>query len=50
MKEGDVVQLKSGGPLMTISSVNNNASCSCIWFTDSVSTRETFPTITLEKK
>lgn len=32
-KAGDVVRLKSGSSLMTISMVNKNmATCSCVWF------------------
>jgi uncharacterized protein YodC (DUF2158 family) len=30
---GDVVILKSGGPLMTIGSISGNE-CYCIWFTN----------------
>lgn len=32
---GDTVQLKSGGPIMTIHKVNTNAPVvSCVWFHD----------------
>ena len=31
-KDGDVVQLKSGGPLMTIEKVNEKNSYFCVWF------------------
>jgi len=33
LKEGDQVKLKSGGPTMTIDSIDENASrASCAWF------------------
>lgn len=33
LKEGDEVQLKSGGPVMTIDSIDESASrASCVWF------------------
>lgn len=31
-KVGDVVQLCSGGPKMTVESVNENGTVSCVWF------------------
>ena len=33
MKAGDIVELKSGGPVMTVSSVSGN-SVNCIWFVE----------------
>ena len=30
-KPGDVVQLKSGGPKMTVESINEDGSCDCVW-------------------
>lgn len=33
-KMGDVVQLKSGGPVMTIEHVNEHGHCTCIWFSE----------------
>ena len=29
---GDLVQLKSGGPVMTISHVSESGHCTCVWF------------------
>ncbi|MCZ7930926.1 DUF2158 domain-containing protein [Agrobacterium leguminum] len=29
---GDVVQLKSGGPLMTINHLNSTGNYTCVWF------------------
>lgn len=34
-KEGDVVQLKSGGQFMTVEELDGNDACNCIWFEDS---------------
>jgi uncharacterized protein YodC (DUF2158 family) len=34
-KRGDTVQLKSGGPVMTISTKLNDGSFQCDWFDDS---------------
>ena len=33
MKDGDIVQLKSGGPAMTISGKGLGDTWHCIWFT-----------------
>lgn len=46
---GDVVQLKSGGPLMTISWVENG-SAYCEWFDDKKNTGASFPITSLTKK
>jgi uncharacterized protein YodC (DUF2158 family) len=35
LKVGDVVQLKSGGPAMTVNSISpNGAAIECVWFDD----------------
>ncbi|WP_199728308.1 YodC family protein [Achromobacter sp. K91] len=48
-QQGDVVQLKSGGPLMTVTSISGN-DVSCTWFDEKnkVNTRS-FPAAILEK-
>jgi uncharacterized protein YodC (DUF2158 family) len=33
-KVGDLVQLKSGGPVMTIKEINGLDSILCVWFMD----------------
>jgi len=44
---GNLVRLKSGGPLMTVAAVNGDQ-ISCIWFgSDSTPHRETFPEVLL---
>lgn len=46
---GDVVQLKSGGPLMTVEEIEGSASLYCIWFdkTDQKSGRFNPATLTV---
>lgn len=51
---GNVVQLKSGGPLMTVSAVNmpmlqenEGVELTCDWFTNGRHAREVFPTAAL---
>lgn len=34
-KVGDVVQLKSGGPLMTVSYLSDKGKFTCYWFNES---------------
>ena len=54
---GDLVQLKSGGPVMTVEQVSEvmtgGQGVWCIWFEKvgnrQVAQRETFPPVTLEK-
>ena len=46
-KPGDVVQLKSGGPAMTVSKVEGDI-CHCAWFTGAEVKRSSFKTETLE--
>ena len=31
-KPGDVVQLKSGGPIMTVDGIGGSGKCICTWF------------------
>jgi uncharacterized protein YodC (DUF2158 family) len=49
MDKGDVVQLKSGGPHMTISSIFGDQAV-CIWFdSEGKRTQEDFPLDTLKE-
>lgn len=52
LKTGDVVQLKSGGPLMTITSVGNDGNhqpmIRCTWFELSEQKKGHFPPETVE--
>ena len=51
IKPGDIVELKSGGPNMTVGSVNDKEICECVWFIGQPFQRDTgrFPTATLRK-
>ncbi len=46
LKEGDVVQLRSGGPSMTVESLDNGT-VNCIWFKDGIINRAYFQTVVL---
>lgn len=50
-KPGDVVELKSGGPLMTVNYVETGM-CEVVWFPDMAGSHGTakFPATTLEKR
>lgn len=48
-KVGDVVELKSGGPEMTISDIRNNEYCTVIWFIDGKPFYYDLPLIVLTK-
>lgn len=37
---GDTVQLKSGGPVMTISFIAQDGECTCVWFHSSDAQKE----------
>jgi len=52
LKSGDTVQLKSGGPLMTIASYDGKRNFYCLWFTkDEDKVRDGFfPPDSLEKQ
>jgi uncharacterized protein YodC (DUF2158 family) len=45
-KPGDVVQLKSGGPRMTIQTLNGD-SATCVWFEKNKENRSVFATVLL---
>lgn len=47
-KVGDVVQLKSGGPKMTVSESYNDGTLGCVWFLGSDQKAGTFPSDALE--
>jgi uncharacterized protein YodC (DUF2158 family) len=42
-KIGDTVQLKSGGPKMTIESIQDDGSYWCVWFVDKGDQRKGAP-------
>lgn len=46
LKPGDVVQLKSGGPQMTIHAINNDVA-TCVWFEGKKVCRDTFAAVLL---
>jgi uncharacterized protein YodC (DUF2158 family) len=49
LEAGQVVQLKSGGPLMTIGSVNDEEKAAfCLWFDEATLMKEIFPLVVLE--
>jgi uncharacterized protein YodC (DUF2158 family) len=48
MNAGDVVMLKSGGPKMTIGSIENSQ-CLCIWFVCDAVQKDVFPEIALKR-
>ncbi len=41
-KVGDVVRLKSGGPLMTVSEIEEDGKYWCVWFSDKERKGDTF--------
>lgn len=43
LEEGDVVQLKSGGPRMTVTEVQENGQVCCAWFEDDETRSRYFP-------
>jgi uncharacterized protein YodC (DUF2158 family) len=52
IKPGDVVQLKSGGPQMTVTSVNQDeygTSAFCVWFDGKKQSAGDFPVHALTK-
>ena len=46
---GDVVQLKSGGPVMTVDSLCADGGCNCKWFLKGEQRGGYFPQGTLQK-
>jgi len=49
LKIGDTVELKSGGPDMTVIDVLPNGLIMCAWFDRDKSSKETFPPDALKK-
>jgi uncharacterized protein YodC (DUF2158 family) len=45
---GDVVQLKSGGPTMTVNSIDDNE-VECVWFVKDQQQYGSFPAVVLRK-
>ena len=48
MRVGNVVQLKSGGPPMTVESTIGGSECMCMWFDGQVLRKKSFPTDALK--
>ena len=48
-KPGDVVQLRSGGPAMTVSQKVAADTVRCLWFDGATPKDEVFPTVTLQR-
>ena len=46
---GDTVNLKSGGPLMTVEHFVEESYVGCVWFEEHQIQRGTFPAATLDK-
>ncbi|MEO6924451.1 MAG: DUF2158 domain-containing protein [Bryocella sp.] len=49
IKTGDVVQLKSGGPKMTVNGLDEYGNAFCLWFADSKVDSKSFAAETLAK-
>ena len=47
-KIGEVVQLKSGGPLMTVDNVDPHNMINCVWFHEREKKSDVFPAATLK--
>ena len=47
-KAGDVVQLKSGGPNMTVERINDDRSLWCVWFEGGKPDYKAFPAVALK--
>ena len=46
-KPGDVVQLNSGGPKMTVEAVQSDGSLRCVWFHEGKKDSGVFPQVSL---
>lgn len=47
-KAGDVVQLRSGGPIMTVNYADSDGSVSCVWMRGNKLQKETFSNAALQ--
>jgi len=48
-KVGDVVKLKSGGPIMTIADITPDGLCRCQWFSLDIYHHNYFPVVALTR-
>lgn len=48
--KGDVVRLKSGGPMMTVTGINYDNDCICSWFFDNKESSAVYPPEALHSK
>jgi uncharacterized protein YodC (DUF2158 family) len=49
LKAGDTVQLKSGGPVMTVAAVAENGAVTCSWFSEKEKRESHFANAQLRK-
>ena len=49
IRKGDVVQLKSGGPKMTVAHIDEHESAYCQWFVGGKQEGQSFPVSSLVK-
>jgi uncharacterized protein YodC (DUF2158 family) len=47
-KPGDLVELKSGGPIMTVDAVFDGGDCRCVWFAGEKQQNHVFSGATLK--
>jgi uncharacterized protein YodC (DUF2158 family) len=49
IKAGDRVQVKSGGPTMTVESIGKDGTVYCVWFDGSTEKKSNFNSASLQK-